>query len=73
MGGAEDLPHRSSSPMKRRASDLEHDELNLQKDVEMLNSDPEVQDSSVSHDAEPTSSSSTEGSVMHDVSRHQDF
>lgn len=36
MGGAADLPQRSSSPLKRRASDLEQDELKpLSRDVEM--------------------------------------
>jgi ubiquitin carboxyl-terminal hydrolase 4/11/15 len=37
MGGAADLPHRSSSPLKRRASDLEAEDTSSQKDdVDMI-------------------------------------
>ncbi|KAL2064140.1 hypothetical protein VTL71DRAFT_4634 [Oculimacula yallundae] len=37
MGGAADLPHRASSPLKRRASDLEPDVSSSQKDdVDMI-------------------------------------
>lgn len=32
MGGAEDLPHRSSSPLKRRASNLEEEK----EDIDMI-------------------------------------
>jgi ubiquitin carboxyl-terminal hydrolase 4/11/15 len=33
MGGAEDAPHRSSSPLKRRASNLEEEE---KEDIDMI-------------------------------------
>jgi ubiquitin carboxyl-terminal hydrolase 4/11/15 len=37
MGGAEDVPPRSSSPLKRPAADLEHDASSSQKDdVDMI-------------------------------------
>ena len=39
MGGAADLPQRSSSPLKRRASDLESDvpSSSQKDDVDMIN------------------------------------
>ncbi|KAJ5054531.1 uncharacterized protein L3040_000802 [Drepanopeziza brunnea f. sp. 'multigermtubi'] len=53
MGGAADLPQRSSSPLKRRASDLETDASSSQKDdvdmVQVPPSDPtEVDELSIS-------------------------
>jgi ubiquitin carboxyl-terminal hydrolase 4/11/15 len=36
MGGAADTPHRSSSPLKRRASDLEGEAASSQNDVNMI-------------------------------------
>lgn len=36
MGGNVDNSHRSSSPLKRRASDLENESVSSMKDVEML-------------------------------------
>jgi ubiquitin carboxyl-terminal hydrolase 4/11/15 len=36
MGGAADLPQRSSSPLKRRASDLEWEAQSSQNDVDMI-------------------------------------
>ena len=36
MGGAADLPHRSSSPLKRRASDLEAEAQSSQNDIDMI-------------------------------------
>jgi len=40
MGGAADLPQRSSSPLKRRASDLEGEVQSSQKDVDMISVPP---------------------------------
>ena len=41
MGGAADLPHRSSSPLKRRASDLDGEDQSSQKDdVDMISVPP---------------------------------
>lgn len=46
MGGAEDLPNRASSPLKRRASDLDLEDASSQKDdVDMItvpSSDPQT-------------------------------
>jgi ubiquitin carboxyl-terminal hydrolase 4/11/15 len=36
MGGAADLPHRSSSPLKRPASDLDADVKSGEDDVNMI-------------------------------------
>lgn len=40
MGGATDLPQRSSSPLKRRASNLETDSDARPEDVEMATDPP---------------------------------
>jgi ubiquitin carboxyl-terminal hydrolase 4/11 len=36
MGGAEDIPQRSSSPLKRRASNLDAEESSQKDDVDMI-------------------------------------
>jgi ubiquitin carboxyl-terminal hydrolase 4/11/15 len=40
MGGAADLPQRSSSPLKRRASDLDEVQSSQKDDVDMISVPP---------------------------------
>jgi ubiquitin carboxyl-terminal hydrolase 4/11 len=55
MGGAEDLPKRASSPLKRPASDLEPEDASSQKeDVDMIAVPP----SDPPESAEPSTQSS---------------
>lgn len=54
MGGAADLPQRSSSPLKRRASDLEAEVSSSQKDDVDMIMVPESDPPEAVNDTEPS-------------------
>jgi ubiquitin carboxyl-terminal hydrolase 4/11/15 len=70
MGGAADLPQRSSSPLKRRASDLDGEAQSSQKDdVDMITVPPS--DPPESADASTTATSSKRAQSV-DMLRSED-
>ena len=54
MGGAADLPQRSSSPLKRRASDLEEVQSSQKDDVDMINVPEPAPPASIGAPVRPT-------------------